>query len=412
MGFAKGKSWWVSAGVAGGAAAAWIGLAIACFPRVSGSHAQDLSLYRRAAQRVLAGQIPYRDFGIEYPPLALLPITLPEWVLGRGAPTARYALAFLLLNAVWSVALGACIWAAARRWVSAERSLAAAGMYALLAFVGAPLFPWRFDLFPTLLSALSLVLVMKGRPAAAGISLGAGVAAKLYPIVFLPIFVAWYLARGERGRALRFMVCTFAATTLICAPFVWAARADFLSFLRYHQLRGLQIESASAGLLMLGHTLGVGGVSIVENFGAIHLLSPTSAGVIRWLLPAFVAGWSAVAFLAFSRFRNERSSGRAASDQTLAGYALVALLVFMLTNKVLSPQYVIWLLPFIALLPAPEYALGLAATVLTIVIFPYGYDRLLRMEMPVVLLLNARNLLWAVLAATILWRLRPRHGCR
>jgi hypothetical protein len=47
---------------------AWIGVAIAWFPRVGGWHAQDLSLYRSAAQHVLNGQVPYRDFGLEYPP--------------------------------------------------------------------------------------------------------------------------------------------------------------------------------------------------------------------------------------------------------------------------------------------------------------------------------------------------------
>jgi glycosyl transferase family 87 len=402
-------SWRLATAVAG-IAGTWMGLAVVWFPHVAGSHAQDLSLYRSAAQRVLDGQVPYRDFSLEYPPLALIPAALPQWVARRGSPPARYALDFLILNTIWSVALGACIWAAARRWLSNDRALAAVGMFALLAFVGAPLFPWRLDLFPTLLSALSLVLVMKGRPRAAGISLGAGIAAKLYPVVLLPIFLGWHLARGERGRAMRLAAFTCGATTLFCAPFVWAARADFFSFLKYHQQRGLQIESVPAGVLMLGHAFGVDGVrdvGIVENFGAIHLFSPVSAGVIHWLLPAFAVGISAVSLLAFARFRYERSALTEPRDQTLVGYALVALLVFMLTNKVLSPQYVVWLLPFLALLPAAEYGLGLAAIALTIVIFPFNYARLMRAETPVVVLLNVRNLLLAGLAAAALWRLRP-----
>jgi hypothetical protein len=79
----------------------------------------------------------------------------------------------------------------------------------------------------------------------------------------------------------------------------------------------------------------------------------------------------------------------------------------MLTNKVLSPQFVIWLLPFVALLPVPQYSLGLAATALTIVIFPFNYDGLVRLETPIVLLLNLRNLVLASLTASVLWRLRP-----
>jgi uncharacterized membrane protein len=277
----------------------------------------------------------------------------------------------------------------------------------LLAFVGAPLFPWRFDLFPALLSALAVVLTMEGLPGRAGACLAAGIATKLYPIVFAPIIIAWYLARGERGRAFRFAGFTCATTLLIFAPFALAASTDFLSFLRYHELRGLQIESVPAGLLMLGHAFGFGEVGIVENFGALHLVSPASAVVMRLLFPAFLVGLASVAVLAFARFRYERIAMAQPCDQTLIAYALVSLLIFMLTNKVLSPQFVIWLLPFVALLPVPQYSLGLAATALTIMIFPFNYDGLVRLETPIVLLLNLRNLVLAGLTASVLWRLRP-----
>jgi len=248
---------------------------------------------------------------------------------------------------------------------------------------------------------------MEGLPGTAGACLAAGIATKLYPIVFAPIILARYLARGERGRAFRFAGFTCGATLLIFAPFSLAARADFLSFVRYHQLRGLQIESVPAGLLMLGHAFGFGEVGVVENFVALHLVSPASAAVMRLLFPLFLVGLASVALLAFARFRYERIAMGQPRDQTLIGYALVSLLIFMLTNKVLSPQFVIWLLPFIALLPVPQYNLGLAATALTIVIFPFNYDGLVRLETPIVLLLNLRNLVLAGLTASVLWRLRP-----
>jgi hypothetical protein len=58
-------------------------------------------------------------------------------------------------------------------------------------------------------------------------------------------------------------------------------------------------------------------------------------------------------------------------------------------------------------LPVPQYSLGLAATALTIMIFPFNYDGLVRLETPIVLLLNLRNLVLAGLTASVLWRLRP-----
>jgi hypothetical protein len=128
---------------------------------------------------------------------------------------------------------------------------------------------------------------------------------------------------------------------------------------------------------------------------------------MRLLFPAFLVGLASVAVLAFARFRYERIAMAQPCDQTLIAYALVSLLIFMLTNKVLSPQFVIWLLPFVALLPVPQYSLGLAATALTIMIFPFNYDGLVRLETPIVLLLNLRNLVLAGLTASVLWRLRP-----
>jgi hypothetical protein len=51
--------------------------------------------------------------------------------------------------------------------------------------------------------------------------------------------------------------------------------------------------------------------------------------------------------------------------------------------------------------------LAFAATALTIVIFPFNYDGLMRLEAPIVLLVNVRNLVLAGLTASVLWRLRP-----
>src|SRR5262249_6285705 len=68
-----------------------------------------------------------------------------------------------------------------------------------------------------------------------------------------------------------------------------------------------------------------------------------------------------------------------------------ALLVFIVTNKVFSPQYVVWLLPFAPLLPRRHTAVAGAIIALTIVIFPYDYGSLLAFQPAPVILLNLRN---------------------
>jgi hypothetical protein len=74
----------------------------------------------------------------------------------------------------------------------------------------------------------------------------------------------------------------------------------------------------------------------------------------------------------------------------------------MVTSKVFSPQYIIWLLPFAPLLRPRQFWLMVAIFAMTMGIFPAAYSHLLRMQVPSVLLLNLRN--FSILAL-LLWLL-------
>ena len=82
--------------------------------------------------------------------------------------------------------------------------------------------------------------------------------------------------------------------------------------------------------------------------------------------------------------------------------SLVFLLAFILTNKVFSPQYLLWLGPLLLVLAAVNRKfektgwLFLAATVLTQAIFPHLYVFLQQFKPPMIVLLNLRNglLVW------------------
>src|SRR5438874_10283001 len=55
------------------------------------------ALYYSYSRNLLQGQMPYRDFSFEYPPLALLPIVLPHLIkLGRLVNPGEYAWLFML----------------------------------------------------------------------------------------------------------------------------------------------------------------------------------------------------------------------------------------------------------------------------------------------------------------------------
>jgi hypothetical protein len=368
-------------------------------PGVAQWHALDLSIYYRDSLQLLLGRMPYRDFALEYPPLALLPFALPRLVtFGQQLDFVGYVWLFLIQNAIFSTLIALV--------VAHIRGLRAAGpalaLYALLVGVSAPLLPWRYDLFPALLTALALLSLVRQRPGWAGIWLGLGVAAKLYPAVLLLVFGAYYLAGKNRPALLRLALGSAGALAVTLLPFVLIAPAPLLSFLRYHELRGLQLESLPAGVIVLAHVLGLTTARLEFNYGALHVASPLAGAVLSWLPVVFVVLFGAVLISGLARFCEEQATGGRVTNDSLVAYAVAALLTFIITNKVFSPQYMIWLLPFAPLLRLRQASVLLAICALTIMLFPFNYDHLLHMKLLPVLLLNLRNLLTVVLLGWLL----------
>ncbi|HEX9374031.1 MAG TPA: glycosyltransferase 87 family protein [Roseiflexaceae bacterium] len=381
-------------------------IVFATLPLVYQRHTMDMGLYYEYSLRLMQGQMPYRDFAMEYPPLALLPFTLPRLAaLGRALDFSGYVRLFLLQNAIYSTLVALTIVQILREWRPAPLAGPALALYALLVAVSAPLLPWRYDLFPALLTALALLCLLRGRPAWAGFWLGCGVAAKLYPIVLLPIFGAYYLAGRDRRALARLALGGAIALAITLLPFALADPRDLTSFLRYHELRGLQIESLPAGAIVLAHVFGRGAAQLHFSHGALNLVSPLASAALKWLPLAFLAVFGVVSAAGLARFRQERAARGAIAHESLAVYMVAALLAFIATNKVFSPQYLIWLLPFAPLLRRRHAGAILAIFAITIVLFPFDYDALLAMHLAPVLLLNLRNLL---VAALLIWLLIDR----
>jgi hypothetical protein len=97
--------------------------------------------------------------------------------------------------------------------------------------------------------------------------------------------------------------------------------------------------------------------------------------------------------------RDRREAG-GVTRSTLVNFIVATLLVVILSNKVLSPQYLVWLLPFAALLPGPQAMLLVAASVLTTIEYPILFDELRAIDPFPVLVVNVRN---AMLFALFVW---------
>jgi hypothetical protein len=278
-------------------------------------------------------------------------------------------------------------------------------VYVLLVTIASPILADRYDLFPALLTLLSLLCILKKCSTWAGIWLGLGIVAKLYPVVVLPIFSIYYLINREYRNMLRFLLGTMASAILTLLPFTLLAQGDLLSFLSYHKARGLQIETFPAGIITLGHVLGLTKVQWAFRYGAFEIVSPFNDRVLQWLPLVFILTTLGVIVSCFTRFRYERITYGEITGTSLVTYVLIALLAFIVTSKVFSPQYIIWLLPFAPLLSLRQVSILAAIFAMTIAIYPFWYYALLEFQPSLVVLLNLRNLLTLVL---LLWLLRDR----
>jgi Glycosyltransferase family 87 len=347
----------------------------------------DLFVYRTFAEPVLAGELPYRDAAFEYPPLAAPAIAVPG-LAGTGAEVFRWAFALWALGAAIAVVL-LCGALAKGTGGDARRAMLAAALMPVL--LGA-LVRTHFDLFPVALLLAGLLLLIRDRPRAGLAVLGLGAMTKAFPLVAVPVALAWLVARGERRAAWQGALACAAVIGVVAGAALAASPGGALDAVRYHLDRPVQVESSPALVLLGLDAVGAGEATSVASHRSDGLLHPASDAVASLFVTALVA---LVALLA-------AAAGRRPEPRQLVLAALAACTAFALLGKVLSPQFLIWVVPLGALafawrMHALAAAVALAA-LLTHIEFPARYFDVVARETPAIALVAARNLaLFAVL---------------
>ncbi len=295
---------------------------------------------RRYAEYFTAGGTPYRDFPVEYPPLTLGLVALvhrSSLLVSIGLLAASQLVIELLVALVL-----------ARVW--GRRT---AITYLVL---GTPmvLFPFpyvRIDLLSVALAVAGTALARRRHEVGAGTVLAAAAFAKVWPLVLAPVLLA---RRQWRGAA------AWAVTGLagLAAWVAWTGTAGLRQVATFRGSKGWQIESFP-GIV-------------------IHMADPGASRVEQgaWRTAVEVPGWAkavmGLAMLAAVTCAWRWAARSAAPTRALAveAYAPVAAVVAtLLFAPILSPQYVLWFLPFAAIAAAAGDravgALSLAVTVLT-----------------------------------------------
>jgi uncharacterized membrane protein len=307
-------------------------------------------LYRVWGNSLLHGHYP----DAQYPPAAVLLFAL-DALLGGGPTRIAHAFVMVPFQLVTVVA----VWAL--------RTNRSAWLAALVALWPLNAFSWvfRFDLVPTAFLALALLLALRERWIVAGALLGLGAAAKWTPALACAGLVVWLLADRRTRPALAHALGFVMVFVLLYLPFlVWSPGHTLYSYRYFH---GQGVTGESIWYLVLA-PLGRASVSLREFWLPAH--------VPAWVNPMTTVVQAAVLLiLAFTAWR-VRGCARAG-----VAVAAMAPVLFLLLNRVFSPQYLVlmtaaWAIAGALLLDrrVDQLVLGIAimvATTTNALVYPY-----------------------------------------
>ncbi len=244
-------------------------------------------------------------------------------ILPAALPVAVYFNASaLLLGLAWLVT----IWAVAR---TARRRAWDAVLVAASPLVLVHAFT-NFDTLATAFAATGLLAWARRKPALAGILLGLGGAAKLYPLFLLFPILLLCLRSGRLRDGLRTTGTAVLAWFVVNLPIMLAYPEGWAQFFRLNASRAADPDSLYNV---------VSGLTGWTGFPSVEALNGFSGVVLA--LACVAIGWLALC---------------APTRPRLAQLCFLLVAAFLLTNKVWSPQYSLWLVP-LAVLALPNWKL-------------------------------------------------------
>ncbi|MGW6908518.1 glycosyltransferase 87 family protein [Streptomyces sp. NPDC054940] len=345
----------------------------------------DVSVIYQGWYEVLrTGTFPLDDVTWQYPPAAALAILSPALVFWLDYPSAFFVLAF----AADLAALLLLLYAGLRP----GRTLRGAWVWV----VGVPLLgPTVYARYDVMVTAVAVAALLAGarHPRLMGALTAFGAMLKVWPVLLLVAArkrLAWGWAALTAG--------ALAAVFALAMPGAFA-------FLTFQRDRGTEVESLGSLVFHVARQYGWDG-QVLLNYGSVEFLGPYVDVVSTAAL--------ALSGLAFGWLLLWRLRARMFHAHTLADAAFVAVLMFVTTSRVISPQYMVWLVGLAAVclcfrdsrmgLPV---VLVLAACFVTVLEFPVWFANVVASDARGITLLFLRNgllVLATLLAARVLWR--------
>lgn len=412
----------------------------------------DPAFYKYAGL-LAAGQWPYRNVAVEYPPLAMLLLLLPALPLlafpsiaprpdaAFNEPLARlpqpdpvrygaYGISFAVEMLVIDVLTLWLVRRAARRHLAGDPQGVRSGLlYIMLVFASGALLQ-KFDLVVGTLCLVAVVALAERRTWLAWGAVAVAALVKGYPLLVLPVLIVYELRQArarivlvalrERKRELSRGVIVLGVTLAIPTLLVTllAGFSAVVDTITYHTGRGTEIESLYANVILAVGWLP--GLAVTTSFHPADLsrvvhsrlegaVDPASLVFLALLLVvAYAAVWRGI-----WRGRSARVTTRQGDIQLLAIGVTCVLLAFVLSFRALPAHYLLVVLPLAAIvrLPSPSsqrlWVGGLVGVMALGQIVEIVWHALVGLAPWAVLILSLRNIAWVVAFALLvvtLWQ--------
>ncbi|MDH4112549.1 MAG: glycosyltransferase 87 family protein [Actinomycetota bacterium] len=307
----------------------------------------------------------------EYPVVAMYVMRAAAWISGDDYTPFYWVNALLLTG--FAVAIAVMLYVA-----NGSRALYFALAPTLLVYGTV-----NWDLVAVALSTMGLLAFFRRRDRAAGVALGLGAATKLYPALLVVPLLAERMRERRPDGAIVLGWTTVGTWLVANLPFAVIAPTAWLTFFRFNGERGADFDSL--WYIACRHT---------EICPTTRVINVASFGVF---LAVAAAVWAI-------KVRRHPDFAR----WTLGLPVLVA---FLLSNKVYSPQYGLWLLPWFAL-ALPRLWIFIAFSLTDVAVFATRFTWFGRLQgapgasqelFEVMVLLRAAVLVWCVVS----WIRRP-----
>ena len=271
----------------------------------------DIDFYHKTWLQITSGHLPYIAFGVDYPQLYLIPVliagTLSETVYGN------FSVVFVIMTFLLDMIVIISIYLIAVRLKNRRTAIIASLMY--MTAMGSQYFVMtKYDIFPVALMMVSLTCALYGRDAGAYVWATLGGLAKWFPGLLLPFYIIYGIKNRITGIR-KFVLVSVVITAFVMLPFLVISPVNFI----YTYTVNTNFNTLAGGFIFYLNY--IAGTTMFSDISMI-IVAALIIGLIWW----------------YYKYGDK-------DYNTMLIIVTAALFIFVIFNKVQSPQYWLWLTP-------------------------------------------------------------------